>query len=159
MAKYGLIGNNIEYSFSKTFFNSKFKKEERSDSYENFDIPDLSQFSEILLNNPNLKGLNVTIPYKESIIKCLDSIDSNAQKIGAINTIKITSEGKLIGYNTDYIGFKKSLNNLLPISKKNALVLGTGGASKAIVYVLKFLNYKVTQVSRVKKEGLEYLLP
>ena len=70
MAKYGLIGNNIEYSFSKTFFNSKFKKEERSDSYENFDIPDLSQFSEILLNNPKLKGLNVTIPYKESIIKC-----------------------------------------------------------------------------------------
>ena len=154
MAKYGLIGNNIEYSFSKTFFNSKFKKEERSDSYENFDIPDLSQFSEVLLNNPKLKGLNVTIPYKESIIKCLDSIDSNAQKIGAINTIKITSEGKLIGYNTDYIGFKKSLNNLLPISKKKALVLGTGGASKAIVYTLKSLNYKVTQVSRVKKEGI-----
>ena len=151
MAKYGLIGNNIEYSFSKTFFNSKFKKEERSDSYENFDIPDLIQFSEVLLNNPKLKGLNVTIPYKESIIKCLDSIDSNAQKIGAINTIKITSERKLIGYNTDYIGFKKSLNNLLPISKKNALVLGTGGASKAIVYTLKLLNYKVTQVSRVKK--------
>ena len=154
MAKYGLIGNNIEYSFSKTFFNSKFKKEERSDSYENFDIPDLSQFSEVLLNNPKLKGLNVTIPYKESIIECLDIIDSNAQKIGAINTIKITSEGKLIGYNTDYIGFKKSLNNLLPISKKKALVLGTGGASKAIVYTLKSLNYKVTQVSRVKKEGI-----
>lgn len=154
MDKYGLIGNNIDYSFSKTFFNSKFKKEERTDSYENFDIPDLSQFSEVLLKNPKLKGLNVTIPYKESIIKYIDIIDSNARKIGAINTIKITDNGKLIGYNTDYIGFKESLKNLLPLSKKNALVLGTGGASKAIVYVLKFLNYKVTQVSRVKKEGI-----
>ena len=154
MDKYGLIGNNIDYSFSKTFFNSKFKKEESSDSYENFDIPDLSQLSEVLLKNPKLKGLNVTIPYKESIIKYLDRIDSNAQKIGAINTIKITPEGKLIGYNTDFIGFKESLNNLLPISKKNALVLGTGGASKAILYALKSLNYKVTQVSREKKEGI-----
>ena len=154
MDKYGLIGNNIDYSFSKTFFNSKFKKEERTDSYENFDIPNLCQFSEVLRKNPKLKGLNVTIPYKESIIKYLDIIDSNAQKIGAINTIKITDNGKLIGYNTDYIGFKESLKNLLPLSKKNALVLGTGGASKAIVYVLKFLNYKVTQVSRVKKEGI-----
>ena len=154
MDKYGLIGNNIDYSFSKTFFNSKFKKEESNDSYENFDISDLSQLSEVLLKNPKLKGLNVTIPYKESIIKYLDRIDSNAQKIGAINTIKITAERKLIGYNTDYIGFKESLNNLLPISKKKALVLGTGGASKAIVYALKSLNYKVTQVSRVKKEGI-----
>ena len=154
MDKYGLIGNNIEYSFSKTFFNSKFKKEESNNSYENFDISDLSQLSEVLLKNPKLKGLNVTIPYKESIIKYLDRIDSNAQKIGAINTIKITAERKLIGYNTDYIGFKESLKNLLPISKKNALVLGTGGASKAIVYALKSLNYKVTQVSRVKKEGI-----
>ena len=154
MDKYGLIGNNIDYSFSKTFFNSKFKKEESNNSYENFDISDLSQLSEVLLKNPKLKGLNVTIPYKESIIKYLDRIDSNAQKIGAINTIKITAERKLIGYNTDYIGFKESLKNLLPISKKNALVLGTGGASKAIVYALKSLNYKVTQVSRVKKEGI-----
>ena len=145
MDKYGLIGNNIDYSFSKTFFNSKFKKEESNDSYENFDISDLSQLSEVLLKNPKLKGLNVTIPYKESIIKYLDRIDSNAQKIGAINTIKITAERKLIGYNTDYIGFKESLKNLLPISKKNALVLGTGGASKAIVYALKSLNYKVTK--------------
>lgn len=153
MDKYGLIGNNIDYSFSKTFFNSKFKKEERTDSYENFDIPDLCQFSEVLRKNPKLKGLNVTIPYKESIIKYLDIIDSNAQKIGAINTIKITDEGKLIGYNTDYIGFKESLNNLLPLSKKNALVLGTGGASKAIVFALNSLNYKVTKVSRFKKEG------
>ena len=154
MDKYGLIGNKIDYSFSKTLFNSKFKKEESNDSYENFDISDLSQLSEVLLKNPKLKGLNVTIPYKESIIKYLDRIDSNAQKIGAINTIKITAERKLIGYNTDYIGFKESLKNLLPISKKNALVLGTGGASKAIVYALKSLNYKVTQVSRVKKEGI-----
>jgi shikimate dehydrogenase len=154
MDKYGLIGNNIDYSFSKSFFNSKFKKEERTDSYENFDIPDLCQFSEVLRKNPKLKGLNVTIPFKESIIKYLDIIDSNAQKIGAINTIKITDKGKLIGYNTDYIGFKESLKNLLPISKKNALVLGTGGASKAIVYALKSLKYKVNQVSRVKKEGI-----
>ena len=150
MVKYGLIGNRIGYSFSKTFFNSLFEREGRNDSYENFDISDLNHFKNILHENTKLKGLNVTIPYKESIFKYLDKIDTDAQKIGAVNTIKISSRGALIGYNTDHIGFKKALSSLLPLPTKNALVLGTGGASKAVIYALKALNFNITSVSRSK---------
>tara|TARA_B100001059_G_scaffold19680_1_gene16026 strand:+ start:19 stop:750 length:732 start_codon:yes stop_codon:yes gene_type:complete len=154
MVKYGLIGNRIGYSFSKTFFNSWFEREGRNDSYENFDIPDLNHFKNILHENTKLKGLNVTIPYKESIFKYLDKIDTDAQKIGAVNTIKISSRGALIGYNTDHIGFKKALSSLLPLPTKNALVLGTGGASKAVIYALKALNFNITSVSRSKNKGV-----
>jgi len=152
MAKYGLIGYNIGYSFSKTFFNFKFEKENRNDSYENFDIPVLSEMSEILENNPGLKGLNVTIPYKKSIIKLLDEVDKEALQIGAVNTIKINKDGTLKGYNTDHYGFSKALMEFLPIKEKKALILGTGGASKAVKYVLEIMNFEVTQVSRTKTE-------
>ena len=152
MAKYGLIGYNIGYSFSKTFFNFKFEKENRNDSYENFDIPVLSEMSEILENNPDLKGLNVTIPYKKSIIKLLDEVDKEALQIGAVNTIKINKDGTLKGYNTDHYGFSKALMEFLPIKEKKALILGTGGASKAVKYVLEIMNFEVTQVSRTKTE-------
>ena len=153
MAKYGLIGYNIGYSFSKTFFNFKFEKENRNDSYENFDIPVLSEISEILENNPDLKGLNVTIPYKKSIIQLLDEVDKEALQIGAVNTIKINKDGTLKGYNTDHYGFSKALMEFLPIKEKKALVLGTGGASKAVKYVLEIMNFEVTQVSRTKTEN------
>ena len=153
MAKYGLIGHNIGYSFSKTFFNFKFEKENRNDSYENFDIPVLSKISEILENNPDLKGLNVTIPYKKSIIQLLDKVDKEALQIGAVNTIKINKDGSLKGYNTDHYGFSKALMEFLPIKEKKALVLGTGGASKAVKYVLQIMNFEVTQVSRTKTEN------
>ena len=153
MAKYGLIGHNIGYSFSKTFFNFKFEKENRNDSYENFDIPVLSEISEILENNPDLKGLNVTIPYKKSIIQLLDKVDKEALQIGAVNTIKINKDGTLKGYNTDHYGFSKALMEFLPIKEKKALVLGTGGASKAVKYVLEIMNFEVTQVSRTKTEN------
>jgi len=153
MAKYGLIGNNIGYSFSKTFFTIKFEQENRDDSYLNFDIPEINQLSEILQNNNDLKGLNVTIPYKESIIPLLDKIDKEASKIGAVNTIKINKEGKLIGFNTDHYGFANALMEFLPIKEKKALLLGTGGASKAIFYVLDTMNFEITQVSRTKKEN------
>ncbi len=153
MAKYGLIGHNIGYSFSKTFFNFKFEKENRNDSYENFDIPVLSEISEILENNPDLKGLNVTIPYKKSIIQLLDEVDKEALQIGAVNTIKINKDGTLKGYNTDHYGFSKALMEFLPIKEKKALVLGTGGASKAVKYVLEIMNFEVTQVSRTKTDN------
>jgi len=98
--------------------------------------------------------LNVTIPYKESIFKYLDKIDTDAQKIGAVNTIKISSKGALIGYNTDHIGFTKALSSLLPLPTRNALVLGTGGASKAVIYALKALNFNITPVSRSNNKGV-----
>ena len=154
MAKYGLIGKNIGYSFSKTFFTIKFEQEKRNDSYSNFDISDISKLKEVISENPELKGLNVTIPFKESVIPILDRIDKEANKIGAVNTIKINKEGKLIGYNTDHYGFAKALIDFLPIKEKKAILLGTGGACKAICYVLQTMDFEITQVSRTKKEGM-----
>ena len=153
MAKYGLIGHNIGFSFSKTFFNFKFEQENRKDTYQNFDIAVVSELSKILENNPDLKGLNVTIPYKESVIQLLDKVDKEACRIGAVNTIKINEDGKLVGYNTDNYGFAKALMEFLPIKGKKALVLGTGGASKAIIYVLETMSFEITQVSRTKTEN------
>ena len=153
MAKYGLIGHKIGYSFSKAFFNFKFENENRNDSYENFDIPVVSELSKILKKNPDLEGLNVTIPYKESVIQLLDEVDKEARKIGAVNTIKINETGKLIGYNTDHYGFAKALMEFLPIKEKKALVLGTGGASKAIMYVLETMSFEISQISRTKTEN------
>jgi shikimate dehydrogenase len=152
MAKFGLIGKNIGYSFSKRFFTEKFEKENKRHTYENFDIDSLEEFKKLLENNPDLKGLNVTIPYKESIILYLNRLDSIAEKIGAVNTIKILKDGTLKGFNTDYFGFAKAFSSLLPIKEKTALVLGTGGASKAIIYVLDTMGYKILQVSRFKNE-------
>ncbi|PHS66773.1 MAG: shikimate dehydrogenase [Flavobacterium sp.] len=154
MAKYGLIGNKIGYSFSKSFFTIKFEQENRKDTYHNFDIPDINELPEILRNNNTLKGLNVTIPFKESVIPLLDRIDKEASKIGAVNTIKINKEGKLIGYNTDHYGFANALMDFLPLKEKKALLLGTGGACKAIRYVLKTMDFEITQVSRTKKENV-----
>lgn len=149
MRKFGLIGKNISYSFSKKHFETKFQSEAITDaSYDNFDIKDLSQLAEILTNNPNIVGLNVTIPYKEDILPYLDKITKKAKKIGAVNTIKISSKGKLIGYNTDYYGFSKSIKPFLTAKHKRALILGTGGASKAIAYALKKMDIPYQFVSR-----------
>ncbi len=156
MPKFGLVGRNISYSFSKTFFTDKFHKENRKDTYENFDVPTLENFSEIVKKNEGLKGINVTIPYKESIIPYLDKLHKKAAEIGAVNTIKIKSAGKLIGYNTDCYGFKKALLPYLPLQKKTALILGTGGASKAVAYVLDELHFEYKYVSRHKENG-QYL--
>ncbi len=145
---FGLIGRNISYSFSKTYFNNKFKALDLPDySYENFDLPNLEEFNSLIKRNDTLRGLNVTIPYKEEIIPYLDSLDKNARRIGAVNTIKFTKDG-LIGYNTDAYGFKKSIQPFLTKSHKNALILGTGGASKAIAFVLKELGITYKYVSR-----------
>jgi len=149
--KYGLIGKDISYSFSKKFFTRKFINEGLNNcSYENYDINSISELLEVI-NDTKIKGLNVTIPYKESVIELLNHIDPIAKKIGAVNTIKIDKQNKLLGYNTDYIGFKKSLETNIS-NQKRALILGTGGASKAIVYALKTLNIKTLLVSRKKRE-------
>ena len=148
--KFGLIGKNIDYSFSKKYFSEKFKKENLDCTYSNFDVVNISEIESILQNN-SISGYNVTIPYKEEIIKFLDEIDEVAKDIGAVNTIK-KIDNRNIGFNTDSIGFEKSLlpliENKIP---KNALILGSGGASKAIKYVLKKLKINYSTVSR--KEG------
>lgn len=148
MRKFGLIGKNISYSFSQNYFTTKFSSEGILDaSYQNFDIPTIEAVSEIL-NNPEIIGLNVTIPYKESILPYLDGLDKNAKQIGAVNTIKRTKNGLLIGYNTDCYGFKKSLKPLLKPIHKKALILGTGGASKAIAFTFNSLGMPYLFVSR-----------
>ena len=155
MYRFGLLGKNISYSFSKTYFTEKFKNMQL-DGYEycNFDIQAIDEFQSILTDN--LKGLNVTIPYKEQIISCLDEIDAIAKEIGAVNTIKI-KKGKLKGFNTDIYGFEESLKPFLKKQHAKALVLGTGGASKAINYVLRRLKIDVLTVSRKPvKEQISY---
>ena len=151
--KYGLIGKNINYSFSKKYFNDKFLKENITNcSYENYDLQSIKDFKNIIKDDA-IKGLNVTIPYKEEIIELVNKIDPIAKKIGAINTIKIHDKDIIEGYNTDYVGFVMSLKNIISNQKK-ALVLGTGGASKAIIFGLNSIGVKSTIVSRDKREGV-----
>ncbi|MCB0431924.1 MAG: shikimate dehydrogenase, partial [Mangrovimonas sp.] len=110
MRKFGLVGKHISYSFSKNYFKTKFETENiKNASYENFDIQSVDDFPSILKKNTEIAGLNVTIPYKETIIPFLDKLDKTARKIGAVNTIRVMNSSKLKGYNTDYFGFKKSL--------------------------------------------------
>lgn len=153
--KFGIIGKNISYSFSRKYFLEKFKKMGLNNyQYFNFDISEIEEFPFILYQRKDdFKGLNVTIPYKEAIIKYLDEVESEAQKIGAVNTIKVTDDDKLIGYNTDVYGFQKSIEPLLKVHHRKALILGTGGASKAIAYVLNKLKISYKFVSRSKIEN------
>jgi len=150
--RFGLVGKEISYSFSRGYFAKKFTSLQLSNySYENFDLADISEFAAIL-NKNTISGLNVTIPYKESVIPFLNDLDKAAEEIGAVNTIKFTSKG-LKGYNTDAFGFQNSLTNHLTNHHKKALILGTGGASKAIAYVFKNLEFPFQFVSRTPKEG------
>jgi len=145
---YGLLGKNISYSFSKKYFTEKFKKLNKKDcEYLNFDLTNISDFKSIFKYNKNIKGLNVTIPYKQAIIPYLDDISAEARQVGAVNTIKIENN-KLIGFNTDIYGFKKSLETILKTSNYSALILGWGGAAKSIKYVLDNLGCKVQIVTR-----------
>ena len=153
---FGLLGKNISYSFSKTYFSKKFMNLQLTNhKYVNFDIENIEDFLEIVSKyNKSLKGCNVTIPYKESIFNYLDEIDRTASEIGAVNTIKFSSDGKLVGYNTDVVGFEKSLIPLLKTHHTKALILGTGGASKAVAYVLKKIDIDYFKVSRNPKDNL-----
>ena len=157
MKKLGLVGKNISYSFSKAYFKKKFENENINNiTYENFDIESIDLFPSILNNTKNLRGLNVTIPYKEVVMPFLDKINEKAKAIGAINTIKITKKGKLVGYNTDFYGFTNSLKPLLKPVHCSALILGTGGASKAVAYSLEQLGISYHYVSRKKSDGVSY---
>ncbi len=155
--KFGLVGRDISYSFSRGYFADKFKEENLPHTYVNFDLQSIIELDAIIKNTPNLKGLNVTIPYKESVIPMMDDLNKRARKIGAVNTIRITRYKKLVGYNTDYYGFKNSLKPYLKKHHKRALILGTGGASKAIAYALKKLKIDYDYVSRSEKEGVKFL--
>ena len=157
MEKYGLIGYPLGHSFSISYFNQKFQDESIDAVYENFEIPTIDALPEILDSNPNLRGLNVTIPYKEKVIPFLDSVSPEARAIGAVNVIRVTHEGndiKLKGYNSDIIGFTQSIEPMLDKKwHKKALILGTGGASKAIDYGLRNLGLETVFVSRYERPG------
>lgn len=154
---FGLIGRNIHYSFSKKYFTNKFESQNlQNHSYENFDIQSIKEFPNVLKTD-NISGLNVTIPYKQEIIPYLDKLSKRAIKIGAVNTVKISKSRKTTGYNSDWFGFYKSIKPLVESQHTHALVLGTGGASQAVLYALKKLNIKVAIVSRNKTRlGYQY---
>ena len=147
---FGLLGKDIGYSFSRHYFSNKFAAENLKYEYVNFDLENLSTFKS-LLNRTDILGMNVTIPYKQEVIPFLDVLDPVAKAIGAVNTI-VFENNKRLGYNTDYIGFQNSLLHFLKPVHKKALVLGTGGASKAVCYVLEQLKIEVLNVSRDKGE-------
>lgn len=153
MKVFGLIGYPLSHSFSKKYFTEKFQKENISGcTYELFELENIQLFTKLLEDETELKGLNVTIPYKQEVIPFLDGMHPSAEKIGAVNVIK-PENGKLIGYNSDYFGFKTSLEGFLEgdLSLK-ALILGTGGASKAVRVALEDLNIPYQYVSRTKTD-------
>lgn len=160
MDTYGLIGFPLKHSFSAKFFTEKFMRENIDAEYLNFELEDILDIRRVILFNQHLKGLNVTIPYKEKVIPFLHDISPEAERIGAVNVIRIERKPgdmyyyKLTGYNTDYTGFKNSLNPILKADvHRKALILGTGGASKAVAQALKDLKIDWTYVSRSKGDN------
>lgn len=154
MKLYGLIGKTLKHSFSQKYFRTKFERESIGNSdYELFELENIGQFPDLVKQHDNLKGLNVTIPYKQDVMPYLQDLEGKAKEIGAVNTIKFIGKGKLIGYNTDYWGFRLSLEKWAnpPFSQYRALVLGTGGASKAIEVVLADLDISYKRVSRTSQ--------
>jgi shikimate dehydrogenase len=157
MRKYGLIGFPLGHSFSQKYFTEKFRIERISGCvYENYPLPDINELSSLVAADPELCGLNVTIPYKSDVLRFLDVIDKEASEIGSVNVIKIKRNGKLIlsGFNSDIKGIYDSLQPYIRSNIKNALVLGTGGSSRAVCYVLRRLGLEVTRVSRLSGEGI-----
>ena len=153
MKRYGLIGYPLSHSFSEKYFSEKFIREEIEDcSYELFPLENIEDVRLLFEVNKDLEGLNVTIPYKETVIQYLDDLDEVAEKIGAVNCIKI-DEIQKIGYNTDHAGFRDSIKNLIKKHHHKALILGTGGSSKAIAFALKEIGLDFKYVSRTKKEN------
>jgi shikimate dehydrogenase len=151
MKTYGLIGKELSHSFSQHYFEQKFNRENIEDScYQNFELKNINLFTEFIKKN-TLSGLNVTIPYKQSILPFLDSLSEEAFEIGAVNTI-VVKEGKLIGHNTDHIGFRNALKPFLDRTMERALILGTGGASKAVKYALENIGIDCLLVSRTPDE-------
>lgn len=156
MRTFGLVGRDIDYSFSRKYFSEKFSNSNIAAQYLNFDISEITKFPN-LVNENELSGLNVTIPYKEQVIPYLDRLDEHAGKIKAVNTIKFEKDGSITGYNTDYWGFLEALKPHLSAHQQKALILGTGGASKAIAYALNRLNIEFSFVSRKRiTDGFTY---
>ena len=162
MRAFGLIGHPLEHSFSEQYFLDKFSREGINDAvYQNYPLESLEGLRDLIGFESNLLGLNVTIPYKTEILPLLDSIDPAAERIGAVNTVKIEREEEdpssftLNGYNSDTHGFRESLKPLLGEQHTKALVLGTGGASLAVIHVLKELGIRFLQLSRTPKSELE----
>jgi shikimate dehydrogenase len=154
LKQFGLIGYPLSHSFSKRYFEEKFQKLHLTGySYDVFPMENIHQFPVFIRETKNLLGLNVTIPHKETVIPFLDELDETAGEIGAVNCIKI-SNGKLKGYNTDALGFKLSLRPFLDTNHTKALVFGTGGASKAVAYILKKVNIDIWFVSRKKNTAI-----
>ncbi|MDU1890078.1 MAG: shikimate dehydrogenase [Dysgonomonas sp.] len=155
MDLYGLIGYPLKHSFSQRFFTEKFLTENINAEYSNYEIENIALFPEVIKSNPALRGLNVTLPYKEVIIPYLDELDPQAKDIGAINVIKFIRDKdnlKLVGYNSDIIGFQNSIEPLInKATQKKALILGTGGASKAVLKGLQNLGIECKYVSRTSK--------
>jgi shikimate dehydrogenase len=153
MKRYGLIGHPLKHSQSRILFNEKFEHEGLDCRYQNFDIQSVDEIKEVMERYPDLCGFNVTIPYKEAVIPLLDDIDPTAKEVGAVNVVTI-HEGKLKGYNTDIYGFEQLLERALKgKTVDHALVLGTGGASKAVRYVLKKKDIPYSTVSRSPEKG------
>jgi shikimate dehydrogenase len=158
MRKYGLIGYPLGHSFSKKYFTEKFHNEHIVDSfYETYPLTDLNLITTLIVSEPCLTGLNVTIPYKSAIIRYLDWISPEAREIGAVNVVKIKRTGesfKLLGFNSDVTGIRDSIVHYVDNSVVNALVLGTGGSSRAVCYVLREMGINVTLVSRQSKADI-----
>lgn len=153
MKRYGLIGHPLKHSQSRFYFNEKFEYEGLDCLYQHFDIKSLDELRDIMAKYPDLCGFNVTIPYKESIIALLDEIDTTAKEVGAVNVVTIAN-GKLKGYNTDLYGFEQLLERAIKgRDTSHALILGTGGASKAVRYVLKQKDIPFSMVSRDPEKG------
>ncbi|MDD3160521.1 MAG: shikimate dehydrogenase [Bacteroidales bacterium] len=153
---YGLVGYPLGHSFSKDFFNNKFLSEKLDAEYVNFELPDLTELTSIVKNQKDLSGLNVTTPYKEKIIPMLDEMDPCAKEIGAVNVVKFIrnkDKVRLKGFNSDWKAFALTLEGLLKPNHRKALILGTGGASKAVAYALKSLGIEYLFVSRSGKNG------
>ena len=153
MDKYGIIGNPLGHSFSKGFFTEKFAREGIDAEYLNFQIPEIGKLTEVLQENPELRGINVTLPYKTEVIPFLDELSNEAREIGAVNVVQIRN-GHLKGFNSDIIGFTRSIQPLLKPHHRNALILGTGGASRAIRVGLTRLGLEWKYVSRTPREGM-----
>ena len=153
---YGLLGKKLGHSFSMEYFMNKFSKLNLSHSYSNIELDEISDIIEFVRNNKELKGFNVTVPYKESVIKYLDDIDDIAEEVGAVNTVKVYEDGKLKGFNTDVIGFEVLLESTrLQDYKTTSLIFGSGGASKAVQYVLRKNNIPFRIVSRNVDLGIK----
>ena len=153
MKRYGLVGRTLTHSFSKNYFTKKFSEAGITDcSYDNFELQAIAELPGLLLDNPDIRGLNVTIPYKEEVLAYLTDRNDIVKAVGACNCLRITGPN-LVGYNTDVIGFRKSFEPMLQLHHKKALILGTGGSSKAIQYVLTELGIEYELVSRKKLEG------